>query len=399
MAKAPVLSDLTTQYEVMSAINTNNQNIEDAFQNTLSLDGSTPNSMQADLDMNGNDILNVNNLQINSIEVDGINVGTVAAEVEAQRILAEAAATLAAVDSARAELAALTAEGILDNFNDRYLGIKSTAPTVDNDGNPLVAGALYYNNSDGSGMNIWTDPDWEAFNAGVDLALLKANNLSDLPNSDTALTNLGLTAVAINLIKATSAYGQRLVLGLKEGAIYDRASQAEAEAGTSDTVLMTPLRTNEAIVALSPSWTETTPVATTSGTVVDVASIPAGVTDIEVWLDGVSGNSNGDLLLQIGTGGTPTTTGYVSAVTITTTSRSSTAGMISYLSNVSNVSYSGYKLKRVSGNIWISQTSGTTQNLGFVGGGRVALAGELDILRLTLTAGSFDLGQIQVRYK
>ena len=73
--------------------------------------------------------------------------------------------------------------------------------------------------------------------------------------------------------------------------------------------------------------------------------------------------------------------------------------MISYLSNVSNVSYSGYKLKRVSGNIWISQTSGTTQNLGFVGGGRVALAGELDILRLTLTAGSFDLGQIQVRYK
>ena len=249
MAKAPVLSDLTTQYEVMSAINTNNQNIEDAFQNTLSLDGSTPNAMQADLDMDGNDILNVNNLQINSIEVDGINVGTVAAEVEAQRILAEAAATLAAVDSARAELAANTAEGILDNFNDRYLGIKSTAPTVDNDGNPLVAGALYYNNSDGSGMNIWTDPDWEAFNAGIDLALLKANNLSDLPNSDTALTNLGLTAVAINLIKATSAYGQRLVLGLKEGAIYDRASQAEAEAGTSDTVLMTSLRTSQAIAA------------------------------------------------------------------------------------------------------------------------------------------------------
>ena len=326
MAKAPVLSDLTTQYEVMSAINTNNQNIEDAFQNTLSLDGSIPNSMQADLDMAGNDILNVNNLQINSIEVDGINVGTVAAEVEAQRILAEAAATLAAVDSARAELAANTAEGILDNFNDRYLGIKSTAPTVDNDGNPLVAGALYYNNSDGSGMNIWTDPDWEAFNAGIDLALLKANNLSDLPDPDAGLANMGMSNVAITFVKATSAYAQRVLMGLGTGSVMNKATQAEAEAGTSDDVAMTPLRTNEAIVALSPSWTETTPVATTSGTAFDTV-IPPGMTDIEVWLDG------------------------------------------------------------------------TTQNLGFVGGGRVALAGELDILRLTLTAGSFDLGQIQVRYK
>jgi hypothetical protein len=32
-----------------------------------------------------------------------------------------------------------------DNFDDRYLGTKSADPTVDNDGNPLVAGALYFN--------------------------------------------------------------------------------------------------------------------------------------------------------------------------------------------------------------------------------------------------------------
>ena len=51
-----------------------------------------------------------------------------------------------------------------------------------------------------------------------------------------------------------------------------------------------------------PSWTETTLVATTSGTAFDTV-IPSGVTDIEVWLDGVSGNSTGDLLLQVGTGG------------------------------------------------------------------------------------------------
>lgn len=32
-----------------------------------------------------------------------------------------------------------------DSFDDRYLGVKSTDPTVDNDGNPLIAGSLYFN--------------------------------------------------------------------------------------------------------------------------------------------------------------------------------------------------------------------------------------------------------------
>ena len=176
------------------------------------------------------------------------------------------------------------------------------------------------------------------------------------------------------------------------------ANQAEAEAGTNNTKLMTALRTSQAIAAQAPSWTELAPVATTSGTAIDVTSIPAGVTDIEVWLDGVSGNSTGDLLLQLGTGGSITETGYVSASSIAGTSRSSTIGMINYLNGAGNVLYGNYKLKRFSGNIWTSETIGTTQNLGFSGGGRVALAGELDILRLALIAGSFDAGEMRLRY-
>ena len=33
---------------------------------------------------------------------------------------------------------------IYDNFDDRYLGAKASAPTLDNDGNALIAGALYF---------------------------------------------------------------------------------------------------------------------------------------------------------------------------------------------------------------------------------------------------------------
>lgn len=64
MAKAPSLTDLTSQYSTQSVINANNQAIEDAFQNTVSRDGSTPNTMLADLDMNSNDILNVDTIDI-----------------------------------------------------------------------------------------------------------------------------------------------------------------------------------------------------------------------------------------------------------------------------------------------------------------------------------------------
>jgi len=46
---------------------------------------------------------------------------------------------------AAAEAAQAAAEATLDNFDDRYLGAKSSDPTVDNDGDALIDGALYYN--------------------------------------------------------------------------------------------------------------------------------------------------------------------------------------------------------------------------------------------------------------
>ncbi len=61
MAKV-VLSDLTSIQNDPSAVDTINNNseiIEDAFDNTLSRDGSTPNQMESNLDMNNNRILNL----------------------------------------------------------------------------------------------------------------------------------------------------------------------------------------------------------------------------------------------------------------------------------------------------------------------------------------------------
>ena len=50
-------------------LNANFESLRTGFDNVVSLDGSTPNAMQADFDLNGNDILNAGN-----IFVDGVNL-------------------------------------------------------------------------------------------------------------------------------------------------------------------------------------------------------------------------------------------------------------------------------------------------------------------------------------
>jgi len=104
----------------------------------------------------------------------------------------ESAAASSASAAQAAEDAALAA---LDNFDDRYLGVKTSDPTVDNDGDALVAGALYYNSTDDV-MKVYEGSSWVAAYASLSGALLATNNLSDLDNVTTARTNLGLGTAA-----------------------------------------------------------------------------------------------------------------------------------------------------------------------------------------------------------
>lgn len=60
------------------------------------------------------------------------------------------------------------AEAQFDNFDDRYLGAKSSAPTLDNDGNALINGALYYDSSNAK-LNVYDTgtQQWTAIEAGT----------------------------------------------------------------------------------------------------------------------------------------------------------------------------------------------------------------------------------------
>jgi hypothetical protein len=62
--------------------------------------------------------------------------------------------------SATAAAASATAAAAsYDSFDDRYLGAKSSAPSVDNDGNALIEGALYWNSVTDT-MFAWTGSAW-----------------------------------------------------------------------------------------------------------------------------------------------------------------------------------------------------------------------------------------------
>jgi chemotaxis protein histidine kinase CheA len=83
---------------------------------------------------------------------------------------ASASSATDSANSASSSAASAAAAALaLDNFDDRYLGVKTAAPTLDNDGNALVAGALYFNSGAvtpaDKGMWVYDGGTWIAASA------------------------------------------------------------------------------------------------------------------------------------------------------------------------------------------------------------------------------------------
>ena len=103
--------------------------------------------------------------------VDGILGSATAAATSATNAAtsetnAATSATNASNSASAASTSATNAASSYDQFDDRYLGAKSSAPTVDNDGDALITGALYFNSTTNI-MNVYGSGGWQSAGSAV----------------------------------------------------------------------------------------------------------------------------------------------------------------------------------------------------------------------------------------
>jgi len=144
--------------------------------------------------------------QASNASTSATNAASSATAAAGSATAAAGSATAAATSETNAAASAAAAAASLDNFDDRYLGVKTADPTLDNDGNALVAGALYFN--DGTvtiadkGMRVYDGAQWIAASAASQAILViyeytaTAGQTTFTGADDNSLT-LGYTAGSI----------------------------------------------------------------------------------------------------------------------------------------------------------------------------------------------------------
>jgi hypothetical protein len=195
------LSSLANQTSAISTINANSALIETALENTLSRDGTSPNAMEASLDMNNNRILNLPEAVADQEPVRRMDVQGF-------------------VDDA--EDAAADAEAALASFTDIWLGNSSANPTLDLNGSALEGGEIYFNTVSMRLRVYKLGTGWTDVAPFEDLALIAAYVLAAAASAAAALTSENAAADS-----AADALADRIAAGVSAIAAAGSATQAE----------------------------------------------------------------------------------------------------------------------------------------------------------------------------
>jgi len=175
-------------------------------------------------------------------KITGLGTPTVNTDA-ATKAYADAIGTAVAADAASAAASAAAAAASYDSFDDRYLGAKASAPSTDNDGNALAAGALYWNTTTGA-MQVWnaTTSSW----GGITSAVSSTRWSKTMSGGETTLSSTDDNSVSLSY---TVGYEQVYL----NGVLLVRNVDYTASTGTTITGLSPALAANDVAEVLS--WT------------------------------------------------------------------------------------------------------------------------------------------------
>ena len=149
-----------------------------------------------------------------SASTSATNASNSASAASTSATSASNSASSASTSASNAATSATNAENAYDNFDDRYLGAKATDPTVDNDGDALITGAMYFDSSNNV-MKVYSGTEWQ--NASSSIEGIKSDFVftatasqvlfsgSDDNTNTLVIDKAGLVNVYLNGVRLTDA--------------------------------------------------------------------------------------------------------------------------------------------------------------------------------------------------
>lgn len=176
----------------------------------------------------------------------------------------------------------------------------------------------------------------------------------------------------------------------------------------SNTITLPAVTGTAVISGQNSAITAGTAVVSTSGTTIDFTGIPSWVKRVTVMFQGVSLSGTDDILVQLGTGATPTYTisGYLSTSAAisngaTPATNNFTTGFNIYQGNAAYIASGQMVITLMGSNLWVSSHAVKRVTTGVAtGGGDVTLGATLTAVRITTTGtNTFDAGSVNILYE
>ena len=203
------------------------------------------------------------------------NAATSATNAATSATNAATSETNAGNSATAAATSATNAANTLDAFDDRYLGNKTSDPSVDNDGNALLTGALYFNTTDNI-MRVYTGSSWvtvkptSSDQTAINAVNANATNINAVNSNSSNINAVAGNATNINAVNSNSS---------NINAVAGNATNINTVAGdTTEINTVAGIAGNITTVANNDS--NVTTVANNNTNITTVAGISSNVTSV-----------------------------------------------------------------------------------------------------------------------